>query len=131
MSKPLPEDLQYTAHDEWVRTEDGGALLAVGITDFAQDALGEIVHVELPEVGSELAMGDSAGEIESVKTVAELYSPVAGEIVEVNEALEDEPESLNEAPYSTWIFKIKVAEGADLSGLLDVAGYQAKLSTGA
>lgn len=127
MSKPLPEDLQYTEHDEWVRTEDGETLLVVGITDFAQDALGEIVHVELPEVGAEVEKGDPAGEIESVKTVAELYAPVSGEIVAVNDALDDEPEVINDDPYGNWIFKVKIADSSELAGLLDAAAYQSKI----
>ncbi len=126
MSK-LPEDLQYTTHDEWVRAEEGDTEIVVGITDFAQDALGEIVHVELPEVGIELQQGDPAGEIESVKTVAELYAPVTGEVIAVNDRLDDEPEVLNEAPYEHWIFRMRVADPAELGGLLDAAAYRAKI----
>lgn len=123
MSAALPTDRKFTTHDEWVQERDG--ILFVGITDFAQDALGEIVHVEFPDVGDDLAEGDAAGEIESVKAVAEIYAPVAGEIIAVNEALEDEPELLNSAAYDTWIFQIKAS--GDTSSLLDAAAYQAKI----
>lgn len=126
LSNTLPADLQYTSHDEWIRTE-GDDTIVIGITDFAQDALGEIVHVELPEVDAELDVGESAGEIESVKAVAEFYAPVAGTVIAVNEDLDDEPEALNEKPYDAWIFKMKVADVAALAGLLDASAYQAKI----
>jgi glycine cleavage system H protein len=126
MSTALPTDRQFTSHDEWVQAADD--VLAVGITDFAQDALGEIVHVELPEVGDTIDAGEAACEIESVKAVAEIYAPVTGEIVAVNEALEDEPELLNSAPYGTWIFKLKATD--EVTGLLDAAAYQAKIDEG-
>ena len=108
----IPSDLKYTDHDEWIRSE--GNVLTIGISDFAQDQLGEIVHVELPEVGTTLSAGDAACEVESVKAVAEVYTPVAGTIVAVNEALEDAAESINEATGTA-------------SGLMDAAAYTAKV----
>jgi glycine cleavage system H protein len=120
----IPDDLMYTEHDEWVRTE--GNVLVVGITDFAQDQLGELVHVELPAVGKKVRAGEVACEVESVKAVAEIFSPVAGEIVAVNEILEDTAERINSDPYGSWIYKVK-AEGAP-AGLLDAAAYRAKVA---
>jgi len=119
----IPSDLQYTDHDEWIRVE--GTTLTVGVSDFAQDQLGEIVHVELPEVGSTLAAGDAACEVESVKAVAEVYTPVSGTVVAVNEALEDEPEKVNEDPYGAWLFRIETTD--TLSGTLDATAYAAKV----
>jgi len=120
----IPEDLLYTDHDEWIRVE--GNVLTIGISDFAQDQLGELVHVELPEVGSELGAGDMACEVESVKAVAEVYAPVAGTVVAVNEDLEDEAEKINEDPYGSWIFKLEI-DGA-VEGFLDATAYAAKVS---
>jgi len=120
----IPDDLLYTDHDEWVRVD--GNVLTIGISDYAQDHLGELVHVELPEVGAELAAGDMACEVESVKAVAEVYAPVAGKVIEVNESLEDEAEKINEDPYGAWILKLESAESVD--GLLDAAAYKAKVS---
>jgi len=120
----IPDDLLYTDHDEWVRVD--GNVLTIGISDYAQDQLGELVHVELPEVGAELAAGDMACEVESVKAVAEVYAPVAGKVIEVNESLEDEAEKINEDPYGAWILKLESAESVD--GLLDAAAYKAKVS---
>ena len=103
----IPTDRKYTAHDEWVLLQDG--IVTLGITDFAQDALGELVHIELPEVGDTL---DAIPEVESVKAVAEVFSPVGGEIIEVNEALDGEEETVNEDPYGAgWLVKIKVTDG--------------------
>lgn len=122
----FPDDLLYSSHDEWTRRE--GDVITLGITDFAQDALGELVHIELPEVGDVLAAGDVACEVESVKAVAEVYSPVDGEVIEVNEALEDEVETVNEHPYSTgWLLKIRVTDDAGLSNLMNATAYRAKI----
>ena len=122
----LPADLKYTDHDEWIRVE--GDVITVGISDYAQDALGEIVHVELPEVGESFAAGDPVCEVESVKAVAEVYTPLDGEIVEVNEALDGEEESVNDDPYGAgWLFKLKVAGTDGLSSLLDADAYQKKI----
>jgi glycine cleavage system H protein len=120
----IPDDLQYTDHDEWVRVE--GNLVVVGISDYAQDQLGELVHVELPEVGKAVSKGDVVCEIESVKAVAEIYAPVDGTVVEVNDALDDAPESLNSDPYGAWIYKLEVS--AAPAGLLDAAAYKDKVS---
>jgi glycine cleavage system H protein len=110
----VPEELQYTKSHEWVRTEDDTA--TVGITDYAQEELGDIVFVELPEEGATFEAGNSFGTVESVKAVSDLYSPVGGEVVEVNEALNDNPEKINEDPYGDgWIIKLRTSgEGAEL-----------------
>ena len=121
----IPENLKYTDHDEWVRIE--GDTIVVGITDFAQDQLGEIVHVELPSVGKKVDHGKVVCEVESVKAVAEIYAPVAGEVVEVNEALEDAAEQINSDPYGAWIYKLKVS--GTPTGLLDPAAYKAKIGS--
>jgi glycine cleavage system H protein len=118
----IPDNLQYTDHDEWVRLE--GDVIVVGITDYAQDQLGELVHVELPQVGKRVKAGDVVCEVESVKAVAEIYSPAAGEVIAVNEVLEDAAEQLNKDPYGSWIYKLRV--DAPPSGLMDPAAYQKK-----
>ena len=116
----VPGDLQYTRSHEWVRVEDGVA--TVGITDHAQDELGDVVFVELPEMGATLAAGDSFGAVESVKAVSDLYAPVGGEVVEVNGALEDSPEKINEDPYGEgWILKLQIS---DEGNLLSAADYE-------
>jgi len=116
----VPGDLQYTKSHEWVRVEDGVA--TVGITDHAQDELGDVVFVELPEMGATLAAGDSFGAVESVKAVSDLYAPVGGEVVEVNGALEDSPEKINEDPYGEgWILKLQISDEGDL---LSAADYE-------
>ncbi len=116
----VPGDLQYTKSHEWVRVEDGVA--TVGITDHAQDELGDVVFVELPETGATLAPGDSFGAVESVKAVSDLYAPVGGEVVEVNGALEDSPEKINEDPYGEgWILKLQISDEGDL---LSAADYE-------
>ena len=109
----VPQDLQYTKSHEWVRVEDD--VVTVGITDHAQEELGDVVFVELPEEGGSLSAGDTFGTIESVKAVSDLYAPVGGEVVEVNGALNDTPENVNEDPYGEgWILKIRTSEEADL-----------------
>ena len=114
----IPEELQYTRSHEWVRTE--GDTATIGITDHAQDELGDIVFVELPETGATFDAGDSFGTVESVKAVSDLYTPVGGEVVEVNEALNDSPEKINEDPYGEgWIVKIQVSGEADLLSASD------------
>jgi len=114
-----PTDLKYTKDHEWVRLQDGEA--AVGITDFAQRQLGDVVFVELPDVGRTLKQGEAFGTIESVKAVSELYSPVDGEITEVHSALVQHPEEVNKAPHSSWMIAVKVTGGQD--GLLDAGAY--------
>ena len=109
----VPEELKYTKSHEWVRIEDGTA--TVGITEHAQDELGDVVFVELPEAGTTLEAGDSFGAVESVKAVSDLYAPVGGEVVEVNEALNDAPEKINEDPYGDgWILKLSTTGEEDL-----------------
>ena len=114
----IPEELQYTRSHEWIRTE--GDTATIGITDHAQDELGDIVFVELPETGATFDAGDSFGTVESVKAVSDLYTPVGGEVVEVNAALNDSPEKINEDPYGEgWIVKIQVSGDADLLSASD------------
>jgi glycine cleavage system H protein len=109
----VPQDLQYTKSHEWVRVEDD--VVTIGITDHAQEELGDVVFVELPEEGDSISAGDTFGTIESVKAVSDLYAPVGGEVVEVNGALNDTPENVNEDPYGGgWILKIRTSEEADL-----------------
>jgi glycine cleavage system H protein len=116
------EELRYTEDHEWVTT--AGATLRVGISDYAQDQLGDIVYVEMPEVGATFARGDEFGTLESVKAVSELYLPVSGEIVAVNEALSDAPELINQDPYANWIVEIKPADSGELERLLTADGYR-------
>jgi len=118
----IPADLKYTESHEWVRTEADGTL-TVGITDHAQEALGDIVFLELPASGRAIKAGDAVAVIESVKAASDIYAPVSGEILESNHAIESTPEQVNGAPYETWLFKIKPAEGASLERLIDAAGY--------
>ena len=109
----VPEDLQYTKSHEWVRTQDD--TVTIGITDHAQEELGDVVFVELPDVGATIAAGDSFGTVESVKAVSDLYTPVGGEVVEVNSSLEDAPEKINDDPHGEgWIVKLGTSEEADL-----------------
>ena len=114
----VPEELQYTKSHEWVRTEDDTA--TIGITDHAQDELGDVVFVELPEVGATFDAGDSFGTVESVKAVSDLYTPIGGEVTEVNEALNDQPEKINEDPYGEgWIVKLTVSGEGELLSASD------------
>ena len=118
----IPADLKYTASHEWVRLEADGTI-AVGITEFAQDALGDIVFVDLPKVGQALTAGKDCAVIESVKAAGDIYAPVTGEVVAVNDAVVDAPESVNADAFSAWLFKIKPANAADLDALMDAAAY--------
>ena len=120
----IPADLRYAASHEWARLEADGTV-TVGNSDHAQEALGDVVFVELPEVGAELAAGQEAGVVESVKAASDIYTPIAGEIVAVNEALVDSPELVNTDPYANWFFKVKPADAAELDKLLDADGYAA------
>ena len=127
----FPDDLKYTAEHEWVRTpgETAGSV-RVGITDYAQDALGDIVYVQLPEVGETVVAGATIGELESTKSVSDVYSPVSGEIVARNEALDATPELVNSDPYGAgWLVEISVAEGAETSELLDAATYESTVTS--
>jgi glycine cleavage system H protein len=116
-----PSDLKYTRDHEWVRLEGGHA--RVGITDYAQKQLGDVVYLELPEVGRTLKQGEVFGTIESVKAVSELYSPVSGEVVEVNSAVAQRPEAVNSDPHNTWMIVVNVSDAAETAGLLDSAAY--------
>ena len=119
----FPDALYYTEEHEWVLIEE--EIVTVGISDFAQDQLGDVVFVELPEVGDQLETGKPLGVVESVKAVSDVYSPVSGEVVEVNSELPDEPEMLNTSPYEDgWMVKIKLNDTGELEDLLDAAGYQ-------
>ncbi len=121
----IPNELKYASSHEWVRKEDDGTY-TVGISEHAQELLGDMVFVELPEVGSEVSAGDDVAVAESVKAASDVYSPLSGEIVAVNEALEDAPETVNSDPYSDgWLFRIKASDEGELDDLLDAEGYQA------
>ncbi len=126
-----PEDLKYTSEHEWVRSpgESDGSV-RVGITDYAQDALGDIVYVSLPEVGTELEDGTTVGELESTKSVSDIYAPIAGTVVARNEVLDGTPELVNSDPYGEgWLFEVKPADAAAVEGLMDAAAYQASLES--
>jgi glycine cleavage system H protein len=116
-----PDTLKYTRDHEWIRVEDGVG--RVGITDFAQKQLGDVVYVDLPEVGATLRQGQAFGTIESVKAVSELFSPVSGEVIEVNDGLRDAPERVNSDPHATWMVAIRLAQPGEAETLLDSAGY--------
>lgn len=120
----VPEELRYSTDHEWVRID--GNRVVLGITDYAQDALGDVVFVDVPEVGTTVAAGDSFSEVESTKSVSDIYAPVAGVIVEANTELGDSPERLNDDPYGDgWICVIEVSDPADLEALMDAVAYQA------
>jgi glycine cleavage system H protein len=121
-----PEDLKYTAEHEWVKSGEGP--VRVGITDFAQDALGDIVYVQLPEVGSAVRAGDACGELESTKSVSDLFAPVNGTVRAVNEALADQPDLINSDPYGEgWLLDIEVEDAAEVEALMDADTYQGQL----
>ncbi len=122
----IPADLRFAESHEWARLEADGSI-TVGISDHAQEALGDVVFVELPEVGTVFAAGDTAGVVESVKAASDIYSPVSGEVIAVNDGLADAPEGLNDDSYANWIFKLKPANTAELEKLLDAAGYKAAI----
>jgi glycine cleavage system H protein len=122
-----PEDLRYTAEHEWVRTGEDG-VVRIGITSFAQDALGDVVYVSLPAVGDTVAAGDACGEVESTKSVSDLYAPLAGEVTAVNEALDATPELVNSDPYGEgWMYEMRPADSAAVEALLDRAAYEEQL----
>ncbi|KMN11690.1 glycine cleavage system protein GcvH [Pseudomonas helleri] len=122
----IPADLRFAESHEWARLEADGSI-TVGISDHAQESLGDVVFVELPEVGTVFAAADTAGVVESVKAASDIYSPVSGEVIAVNEGLADAPEGLNDDSYANWIFKLKPANTAELEKLLDAAGYKAAI----
>ena len=122
-----PADLRYTAEHEWVRVGEDGTV-RVGITSFTQDALGDVVYVSLPTVGDSVAAGDACGEVESTKSVSDLYAPIDGEVTAVNSALEGTPELVNTDPYGDgWMYELRPSDAAAVDGLLDVEAYRAQL----
>lgn len=124
----IPADLRYAKSHEWVK-DAGDGVVVIGISDYAQASLGDITYVEAPGVGDSLAIGDVFGVVESVKAASDLYSPIAGEVIEINEALEATPETVNQSPYDDgWIMKVKVAEGSANDDLLDAAAYAAEVA---
>ncbi|GAA1912993.1 glycine cleavage system protein GcvH [Nocardioides lentus] len=125
-----PEDLRYTAEHEWVRGPDSAGTVRIGITDFAQGELGDIVFAELPEVGTELEAGSTCGELESTKSVSDVYAPVTGAVTAVNEALEATPELVNSDPYGEgWLFEVRLADEASMGDLMDAATYAGTTSS--
>jgi len=119
----IPSELKYVASHEWVRVEGDGTVV-IGITDHAQDMLGDVVFVELPEVGAELDAGDESGVVESVKAASDIYAPVGGEVVEINDQLEDAPELVNSDPYGDgWFFKLKLSDTEELNDLITAEAY--------
>lgn len=122
----IPANLRYTASHEWIRVEADGSL-TIGVTDHAQEALGDVVFLELPDAGRVVAAEEAIAVIESVKAASDIYAPVAGEIIGSNQEAVDAPESVNADAYGTWLFKIKPANAADVDGLLDAAGYEAAI----
>ena len=122
----LPEDLRYTQEHEWVRVD--GTIARVGITDYAQDALGDVVYVDLPQVGARVAAMATCCEVESTKSVSDIFSPVSGTIAEVNSDLSDTPQMINEDPYGKgWIFAVELADATEVDGLMDATAYRALL----
>ena len=123
----VPADLRYSTDHEWISVD--GNRVRIGITDYAQDALGDVVYVQVPSVGTVVAAGQTFSEIESTKSVSDVYAPVSGTIVEVNDALADAPEQVNSDPYGAgWLCVIEIADAAEVDGLLDAAGYHALVS---
>ena len=121
MSQNVPDNLRYTKEDEWILVE--GNVVTIGITDYAQDALSDIVYLELPDVDTELALEESFGVVESVKAAADLYAPVSGKVTEVNEELVDAPEVINDEPYGSWMIKIEMSDPSEADGLMSAADY--------
>ena len=120
---PYPANYRYTREHEWISVE--GAIGSIGITDYAQNSLGDIVYVDAPKVGDEVKGNTTFGSVESVKAVSDLYSPVSGMVTEVNETLKTEPDKINAAPHETWIIKVKLSDPAEFDKLLDAAAYEA------
>jgi len=123
----IPANLKYTKSHEWIRVEDDGSL-TIGVTDHAQEALGDIVFLELPDVGRSLAAGEACAVIESVKAASDIYAPVAGEVLAANQNVVDAPESVNADAYGNWLFKLKPINGADIEALMDAAGYATEIA---
>jgi glycine cleavage system H protein len=122
-----PSDYRYTKDHEWIQAQ--GATATIGITDYAQHELGDVVFVELPKIGAKIKAGESFGTVESVKAVSEIYAPASGEVTEINSKLADTPETINSDPHkAAWLIKIKLADPKELSGLMDAAAYQAYIA---
>jgi glycine cleavage system H protein len=120
----VPSELKYVSSHEWIR-EEGDGVVTIGITDYAQESLGDVVFVETPDVGAEVSAGDDAGVVESVKAASDIYAPLSGTVIEVNEELEDAPENVNNDPYGDgWFFKLKLSDAAELDDLLSAEEYQ-------
>lgn len=120
----VPEDLRYSSEHEWARRLDGGSRVRIGITDYAQDALGDVVFVDLPGVGDAVGGGDSVGELESTKSVSEMYAPVSGTVAAINDALADNPQLLNEDPYGEgWLCEIDMSDPSEFDAMMDAAAY--------
>ena len=119
----LPENLKYATTHEWSKLEDEN-IVRIGITDFAQEQLGDLVYIELPEIGKQFSVGEQCAVVESVKTASDLFAPVTGTIVAINETVADEPEKVNDEPYDTWLFCIKADAPAELDNLMDADNYQ-------
>ena len=119
----LPEDVRYAEDHEWIRQD--GDKVRVGISDYAQDQLGDVVFVELPQAGDKFSKGDAFGSVESVKAVSELFAPVSGEVVETNGALKDRPDHVNSQPHDTWMIKVKMSSSGELASLMDAGAYEA------
>ncbi len=124
----VPDDLLYTSDHEWLRRDGDGDEAVIGITDFAQDQLGDVVYLDLPGEGDEVTSGERFGEVESVKTVSDLYAPINGEVVATNGDLEEQPELVNDSPYGEgWLIRVRIADESQLDGLLDADAYRAQL----
>jgi glycine cleavage system H protein len=125
-----PDDLKYTSDHEWVRPSSGGDSVRIGITDYAQDALGDIVYVSLPDVDAEVTSGSAVGELESTKSVSDVYAPLDGTVTAVNESLDQNPEMVNSDPYGEgWLYELRLADASSVDGLMDAEAYQAQLDT--
>ena len=120
-----PSDLKYTSTHQWVRVE--GNIAVIGITQYAQEQLGEIVYIDLPRPDDDLTAGEVMGSVESVKSISDIYSPVSGKVIEINEVLIDEPAKINEDPYASWMVKIEMSAPSEINGMLSANEYQAKL----
>ena len=126
----IPEDLKYTSEHEWVQSTGDGGSVRVGITDFAQDALGDIVYVSLPAVGTEIESGSAVGELESTKSVSDVYAPLTGTVTAVNETLDGTPETVNSDPYGEgWLFELTPTDPATVDALMDAAAYTASIES--
>lgn len=121
----VPDDLRYSAEHEWARRLDGGSRVRIGITDYAQDALGDVVYIDLPQVGDTVASGDSVGELESTKSVSDMYAPVSGSVTAVNETLADNPALVNDDPYGEgWLIEVEMSDPSSFEAMMDAAAYR-------